>query len=118
MPSMILALQERGNAGDWHDANAFPQRDWTPPPPPPLPAPPPPPPAPPQAPPLPFSYLGKIVEGKQWTVFLGQQDRIHTVVIGDTIGNDYKVESIAPPMLTLIYLPLKQSQSLPIGLAE
>jgi len=117
-PTMILALQERAKPEEQKDINAFPQRDWTPPPPPPPPAPPPPPLAPPQAPPLPFSFFGKIIEGKQWTVFLAQQDRIHAVVVGDMIGHEYKVESITPPMMTLTYLPLKQTQSLPIGLAE
>lgn len=117
-PAMILALQARTRSEEQKDINAFPKRDWTPPPPPPPPAPPPPPPAPPQAPPLPFSFLGKIIEGKQWTVFLAQQDRTHAVVAGDMIGHEYKVYSIAPPMMILTYLPLKQTQSLPIGLAE
>lgn len=117
-PATILALQERTKAEEKKEINAFPLRDWTPPPPPAPPPPPPPPPAPPQAPPLPFSFLGKIIEGTQWTVFLAQQDRTHAVVTGDMIGQEYKVESIIPPMMTLMYLPLKQSQSLPIGLAE
>jgi len=117
-PAMILALKTRAKSEEQKDINVFPQRDWTPPPPPPPPAPPPPPPAPPQAPPLPFSFLGKIIEGKQWTVFLSQQDRTHAVVVGDVIGHEYKVESIVPPLITLSYLPLKQTQSLSIGLAE
>lgn len=113
---MILALQSRSRSDEQKEINAFLQRDWTPPPPPPPPAPPPPP--PPQAPPLPFSFIGKILEGKQWTVFLAQQERTHAVTAGDLIGHEYKVESITPPLMTFTYLPLKQTQSLSIGLAE
>lgn len=92
--------------------NAFASRDWTPPPPPPPPAPPPP---PPQAPPLPFLFLGKQLVGEQWQVFLGRQDRTYIVHAGDVIEDTYLVDKIAPPLLALTYLPLKQSQTLTIG---
>lgn len=117
-PSTILLVQAREEPLDTKETNAFPTRDWTPPPPPPPPAPLPLPPAPPQAPPIPFIYLGKINQDKQWSVFLGQQDRTYSVIVGDKIGHEYKVESIAPPVMTLLYLPLKQSQSISIGFAE
>lgn len=112
---MILALSPRAAVSNEGVPDAFGVRDWTPPPPPPPPAPPP---APPQAPSLPFSYLGKQLLDGHWTVFLGQQDKTYIVQVGDVIGDAYKIERIAPPHLTLTYLPLKQAQTLAIGIAE
>ena len=34
---------------------------------------------------------------------------------GMSLDGSYRVKSIAPPTLTLIYLPLKQLQTIPIG---
>jgi hypothetical protein len=94
--------------------NLFPARSWRPPPPPPPAAaevkPP-----PPSAPPLPFQYLGKLQEGEQTVVFLSQQERTHTVRQGDTLAGVYRVERITPESMVLVYLPLKQAQTLPLG---
>lgn len=114
----ILVLQARA-ATDTKPGDAFSAHDWTPPPPPP---PPQAPPEPPQAPPLPFTYLGKQQEGgangKQWIVFLSKQDRTYTIRESEVIDASYRVEKIAPPLMTLTYLPLQQQQTLPIGAAE
>ena len=90
----------------------FPALSWTPPPPPP---PPPAKPPPPMAPPVPFVYLGKKLEGGQWEVYLGRGEELLIVREGMAPGGTYQVKSINPPTLTLVYLPLKQSQSIPIG---
>ncbi|WP_269058569.1 hypothetical protein [Ralstonia solanacearum] len=37
---------------------------------------------------------------------------------GDTFDGRYRVDSIAPPSMTLIYLPLKARQTLTIGNME
>jgi hypothetical protein len=115
-PITILTLRPRRRP-EAAIGDAFSQRDWTPPPPlppPTLPAPP----APPQAPLLPFQFLGKQVADKQWTVFLGRQDRTYVIVVGDVIEDTYRVDSIEPPLLSLTYLPLMQPQTLSIGMTQ
>ena len=115
----ILRLQPRdeligdstGDArADEHDP--FGRQDWTPPPPPP---PKPGPPPPPVAPPLPFTFIGKSLEEGKWEVYLASGERTHIAVEGGVIDGAWRVERIAPPLLTLTYLPLNQVQQLNIG---
>jgi len=118
----ILRLQPRetliGNsleASAPRDNEVFGRHDWAPPPPPPAqPAPPP----PPSAPPLPFTYIGKSVGQGAWEVYLARGDRTYIVREEDVIDGTYRVESIAPPLMTLTYLPLKQVQQLNIGVFD
>jgi hypothetical protein len=100
-------------------AGPFAHQDWTPPPPPPQPAAPPPPPPPPSAPPLPFTFIGKSVGDGAWEVYLARGARIYVVrEKGAVIDGTYRVDSIAPPVLTLTYLPLNQVQQLNIGVFD
>jgi hypothetical protein len=116
----ILRLEDRaalvgvGAAG----GDAFASRDWTPPPPKPAPAPPPPPPPPPSAPPLPFTVLGKAVSNGQWEVFLVRGNE--TLIVRDKMVIDgvYRIDAIAPPGMTITYLPLNQVQQLNIGVLD
>lgn len=86
-------------------------------------APPPAPPAPqvqaapvePSAPPLPFTFMGKMVEADRLTVFLVKQERVYMASEGDVIDDTYQLEKIEPGQLTLRYLPLKTVQTLPLG---
>jgi len=93
----------------------FGSQNWTPPPPPPQ-APPPPP--PPQAPPLPFTYIGKAASDGAWEVFLSRADKTYVVRAQTVIDGVYRVDAVAPPMLKLTYLPLNQSQQLNIGVPD
>jgi hypothetical protein len=93
----------------------FGRQDWTPPPPPPQPAPPPP---PPSAPPLPFTVIGKSVADGAWEVYLARGDRTYVVRDKAVIDGTYRVDAIAPPILTLTYLPLNQVQQLNIGVFD
>ncbi|MFZ6755234.1 hypothetical protein ACO0KY_17870 [Undibacterium sp. Dicai25W] len=93
----------------------FVSQNWNPPPPKPAkPAPPP----PPVAPPLPFQYLGKKSEDGVVEVYLGSGDKSYVVQKGAVINGLYKVESIAPPIMTMTYLPLNQLQTIQIGSLE
>ena len=124
-PAPILALVPRdvligdadGAFGQGQGAaGPFAHQDWTPPPPPPA-APPPPP--PPTAPPLPFTFLGKSVGGGAWEIYLARGDRTYVVRDkGAVIDGTYRVDAIAPPVLTLTYLPLNQVQQLNIGVFD
>jgi hypothetical protein len=77
-----------------------------------------PPPAPPQAPPLPYTYIGKMMEDGQIVVFLARQERNYTLHSGDKLDNAYQVDDIKPTQMLLTYLPLNQQQALPIGSAD
>ncbi|HSD54080.1 MAG TPA: hypothetical protein VLC47_07930 [Burkholderiales bacterium] len=81
-------------------------------------APPPPPPPRPKAPPLPFVYMGKLIEDGRVAVFLTQGDRNHIVRQGDTIDGTYRVDAVTEQSLSLTYLPLKQKQELAFGGAQ
>lgn len=90
----------------------FSSRSWNPPPAPPPPAPPPP---PPSAPPLPFAFAGKKLEGGTWEVYLTRGDSTFIVREGEVLAGSWRVDRAAPPLLTLTYLPLGQVQTLAIG---
>lgn len=78
----------------------------------------PPAPPPPQAPPLPFKALGQYTDGEQVGVFLQYRDQNLVARVGDTLAEQYKVESLAGGVLTLRYLPLNQTQTLDLGAAN
>jgi hypothetical protein len=122
VPREILIGDSDGRFGQGENgagANLiFGRRDWNPPPPPPQPAPPPPPPPPPTAPPLPFTFIGKSVGAGAWEVYLARGDRTYVVRADTVIDGMYRVDAIAPPVLTLTYLPLNQVQQLNIGVFE
>ncbi|HAT33809.1 MAG TPA: hypothetical protein DCW29_24100 [Janthinobacterium sp.] len=118
----ILNLRERaqliGEGGEFGAGQAvFLSQNWTPPPPKPGPAPPPPPPAP-VAPPLPFTYIGKAAGDGSWEVFLARADQTYIVRNKTVIDGLYRVDAIAPPLMTLTYLPLNQVQQINIGVLD
>lgn len=78
-------------------------------------APPPPPPPRPTAPPLPFQYLGKLVEGSETRVFLNYQGAHLIARVGDVINGQYRVEEVVGSRMTFLYQPLKEMQVLTLG---
>lgn len=105
-------IGEAGEATFKSGEGVFLGQNWNPPPPPPV-APPPPP--PPSAPPLPYSYIGKAVADGAWEVYLARGDRTYIVQLKTVLDGTYRVDKIAPPELTITYLPLNQVQQLNIG---
>lgn len=105
-PAEIFA-QARFEAAD---GDAFAPRSWQPPPPKPvvqkMPE--------PKAPPLPFRYLGKVMENGIVTAFIAQDARTYLAHTGDTVL-DYRVEEITPTQMTLVFLPLNEKQTLSFG---
>jgi len=67
----------------------------------------------PTAPPLPFRYLGKLLDGGKLAVFLAHGQESLAVAAGDTIG-EYRVDAVTETEVTFTYLPLKMKQSLPL----
>lgn len=88
--------------------NLFAQRSWLPP------APPPAKPPAPQAPPLPFKYLGKMIEGDKILAFVGQGPMTHLLHKGSVVMG-YKVEEISETDMLLVYQPLNEKQRLTFG---
>ena len=96
-----------------HGVNAFATRSWQPPPPklvsqqv-----------AEPKAPPLPFRYMGKVMENGNVMAFIAQDANTYLARQGDTVL-DYRIEEITPAQMTLVFLPLNEKQTLSFGSAN
>lgn len=72
-------------------------------------------PPPPSAPPMPYSYLGKMTEDGKVVVFLGKQDNNYSVHTGDVLDGLYRVDEIADQTISMVYLPLNKKQTIAIG---
>ncbi len=67
----------------------------------------------PVAPPLPFRYLGKMLEDGKLSVFLANGEDSLSVSPGQRIG-EYRVDKVTESEVVFTYLPLKTKQSLPL----
>ena len=65
------------------------------------------------APPLPFRYLGKMIEDGKLAVFLARGDESLSVKAGTRVG-EYRVDRITDREVVFTYLPLKTKQKLPL----
>ncbi len=70
---------------------------------------------PPQAPELPFTLVGRIIEGDGIKVFLQANDVLYTVKVGDTFAQQYKLVGADGGKISLLYLPLNITQIMPYG---
>jgi hypothetical protein len=97
--------------------NLFPEQTWYVPPPPPPPPRyvPPPPPPPPQAPPLPFSYMGRWQEAGQTTYYLTRGSLPVSVRPNQVLDGVWRLEPVTGGMLNFTYIPLNQTRSLRTG---
>lgn len=68
----------------------------------------------PVAPPFPYAYLGGLSEDGVRTTFFTQGERVLPVKAGDTVDAVYRVDQMTETQMTLTYLPLNQSLSLPL----
>jgi hypothetical protein len=107
-----LKLPERGGLAE-PGSPLFSSQSWQPPPPK-FVAPPPPKPVAPVAPPLPFRFVGRMLQDGHLFVFLAKGDTVITVKQGDTIDGVYRVESIGETEVALTYLPLREKQTLAV----
>lgn len=73
-----------------------------------------PPPAP-TAPPLPFTYIGKVIEEGKPTVFVSKQQKNYFLKGGEIIEGIYKVDKVESGQVVFIYLPLETEQVMIIG---
>jgi hypothetical protein len=70
------------------------------------------------APPMPFVYIGKAVADGAWEVYLSRADKTYVVRNQTVIEGTYRVEKIAPPLMSVTYLPLNQLQQINIGVFD
>jgi hypothetical protein len=112
-----LQMHHEPAESDMVASTAFSAMSWyvPPPPPPPPPPPKPVPPPPPTAPPMPFSFLGRYMEGQKLTILLVRGDRMYTVAEGEVIDNTYRVERLNGEQVELTYLPLNIKQTISTG---
>lgn len=68
-----------------------------------------------RAPPLPYTYFGRLEEGSKVTVFLSAGPRNLTARVGEVLDGNYRVEDITPSQIRLTYLPLNETQILNMG---
>lgn len=89
----------------------FGSKSWYVPPPPSVPAsnlPPP----PPSAPPLAFTFLGRMVDKGEVTIFLSKSGQQYTVKVNDVLDDTYRVDKITAANAVLTYIPLNIQQTL------
>ena len=73
-------------------------------------------PAAPAAPPLPFSYMGKLQEESgRLIIYLAKGDQAYAVSQGDVIENTYRIDAVEAKQIVITYLPMAIKQTLPIG---
>lgn len=68
----------------------------------------------PKAPPLPFRYVGKMLEQGSVVAFIAQDARTFLARKGDVLLN-YRIESVTPTQMTFVFLPLDETQTLSFG---
>jgi len=69
----------------------------------------------PAAPAMPYRVAGQVTRDGGVRVVLAKADRIYEVREGDTLEDGYRVESIQPDAVTLVYLPLARRERLQVS---
>jgi len=69
----------------------------------------------PTAPPVPFTFVGKMTEEGHDKIFLQEGETLHTVTAGDVVARNYKILGIENGVVTVLYLPLNITQTIREG---
>jgi hypothetical protein len=69
----------------------------------------------PAVPPMPYRFAGKLLQEGRLQILLARDDVVIPVREGDTLDGAYRVESIGEAQITLLYLPLKHKESIPVS---
>lgn len=72
----------------------------------------PPPPTPPSAPQLPFTFIGRMIDGNDVILFLSKSNRQYTAKVNDVLDDMYRVDKITDSNAVLTYLPMNIQQTL------
>jgi hypothetical protein len=66
----------------------------------------------PNAPPLPFTYVGRVTQDGVTEVFVARGDELISIAAGQNIDTEYRVDAVSGSRIAFTYLPLKTKQSL------
>jgi len=66
----------------------------------------------PTAPPLPYTFSGRMIDGDQVILFLSRNGRQYTVKAGDVFDETYRLDIVTNINAVLTYLPLSIQQTL------
>lgn len=69
----------------------------------------------PVAPPLPFKFIGRLIDRNVTTAFVVHANQTLGIKEGDEVDKLYRVEHIQDDRVVFVYLPLHQTQTLLIG---
>lgn len=72
-------------------------------------------PAAPRPPAMPYRFAGKLLQEGKLQILLAKGDDVIPVREGDTLDGAYRVESIGEAQITLLYLPLKHKETIPVS---
>jgi hypothetical protein len=64
---------------------------------------------------MPYRFAGKLVQAGKSQIFVAKDDVVLPVRVGDTLDGAYRIESITETQITLLYLPLKRKESIPVN---
>lgn len=67
---------------------------------------------PPSAPSLPFTFIGRMIDGNDTILFLSKNGRQYTVKANDVLDDAYRVDKITDNNAVLTYLPMNIQQTL------
>jgi hypothetical protein len=73
------------------------------------------PPPKPSAPPLPFRFLGTMIDRGTTTLFVSQGNQNLSIRTGDAVAELYRLEQINDAGATFVYIPLQERQTLSMG---
>jgi len=72
-------------------------------------------PAAPAVPAMPYRFAGKLLQEGRLQIFLAKGDEVVPIRQGETLDGAYRVESIGEAQITLLYLPLKRKETIPVS---
>lgn len=72
------------------------------------------PPEPPKAPPFPYAYFGGLTDGPERTAFFLAGNRVIALRRGDQVAS-FRVDALDTQQMTLTYLPLSETVTVPLG---
>lgn len=70
------------------------------------------PPPPPSAPPLPFAFIGRMIDGNEVTLFLSRNGQQYVVRKNERLDDTYRIEEITSTEATITHLPTNTQQTL------
>jgi hypothetical protein len=72
----------------------------------------------PAPPSLPYSFLGRIVDGNKSTLYLARGEQQYAAEAGAILDGQYQIEQVGPSAIQFIYLPLGTRHTLPLPAPE